>query len=208
MPSKIRDVENKYPAFSIIVNLLYFNQKKDKAKVKISQIVRNVFDTEKVTKTDEQTVRNIIESISKFGVKYNIKQKEPYKILSKKKKIADTVVNEDELVKYLFKLVGKYFITGIDPDFYHKIRITKPNIVKKIIKLYLKYMSSEPKEVNEMRFSDAIKDMELTIFFASTHEEVMSKISNQDLKDLIKEWSEEIGKTMDSAFAEKPPFVE
>jgi len=207
MASKIRDVENKYPAFSIIVNLLYFTNQKDKSNAKISEIVKNVFGTEKVIKTDEQIVRNIIESISAFGVDYY----KNYPILKKDlTNLAETTVNKDVLIDYLFEMIGEYFLTGIESAdlFYNKIKINNQKPLKKIIRLYLDYMSFKPKSVCEMTFSDAIVDIEQLIFLVSERKEIMNKIKDTEVKSLIKEWSDKIRESFEQEFKEKPPFVE
>ena len=207
MASKIRDVENKYPAFSIIVNLLYFTNQKDKSNAKISEIVKNVFGTEKVIKTDEQIVRNIIESISASGVDYY----KNYPILKKDlTNLAETTVNKDVLIDYLFEMIGEYFLTGIESAdlFYNKIKINNQKPLKKIIRLYLDYMSFKPKSVCEMTFSDAIVDIEQLIFLVSERKEIMNKIKDTEVKSLIKEWSDKIRESFEQEFKEKPPFVE
>ena len=177
---------------------------------KFSEIVKNIFGTENVVKTDEQTVRNIIESILTFGIRYNFKPKLIYNILLKKERLADTIVDKDQFIEYLFNLVGEYFMAPIDVqfDFYNKIKVNKPKVVKKIIRNYLDYMAFKPEDVCEMTFSDAIVDMEQTIFFVSKHREILNQIQDIEVKNLIVKWAAKISKTIDRAFVENPPFVE
>ncbi len=205
MASKIRDLENKYPAFTILTNLLYYNTK-DSSEFKMADLVKSVFD-HNISKTDEQIVRNIILSLSENKATLNYSKKKEFELLTSAVNVKDARVKKSQLVDYIYELVGEYFMIDLN-EFYGKIKANRSETVKKLIDLYLDYISSTPGDINEMTLSDAVEDLEQTIYFASKNESLMREITDLEVKKLIYDWSKEIGDSIFSDFTKTKPFVE
>ena len=204
---KIRDIETKYPVFSVLANLIYFKNNKD-AKKTLPEIVKNVYSEDETSKSNLQTVRNIILSLAGHTYLFGIREKKEVQFLSKTPdNLAERQVNIEELKFALFTLVGEYFITDLG-EYYLSI-INQPEQVKTLIGLYLEYISNNLSHLSQMSLSDAIVGMEFTMLLVSKKPEIMKQIyeTDKDSHKLIKDWAERIEKTIEQDFQKYLPFV-
>ena len=205
--SMIRQPELKYPAFNIMLNLIYHHSK---SKLKIADMVRNSFDGIGTDKSDEQAFRNIIFSIMNNGIRFE--DSRVFFILTKSEDIAEIKVDIKELVNYFFELIGKYFLMDLGDDFYNRLKYQREKALKAVIAKYIEYMSSEPNEVNLMSFAEAVIYLELTIYLVYSDKTILNKILSQikdpDERDLIKQWGEKIEQSIKESLQGKKPFID
>tara|TARA_Y100000294_G_scaffold161545_1_gene166015 strand:+ start:23 stop:649 length:627 start_codon:yes stop_codon:yes gene_type:complete len=194
---KISNPENKFPAFSIALCIYFYNRKKD--KVSIADMVRKIYRTNQVAKDDEQRIRNITLSIAKHGV---TKNSHPYKIFLKGDSLQDIQIDISELIDYLFQFIGEYKVANISDEFYATIRKKHEKSIKRLIKLYLDFRSSDIENLDEWCFSDAITDLENLLVRVSKNKDAISKIRDESLKDLIQIWSESAKKELNKEIEE------